>query len=141
MSKEPFSDLSSEAQHKRSTCNDNGRILLSVPAFNSLMSDWDRMLGHHRRYSKKMIYDLMSKVDGEVEYISYGFGPLYPVTFLMRKLFKDRKKVVYTLPKMNKILNNFIIYTLKLEIFLSRFISIPFGTSLFVVLKKSSHQK
>ena len=40
--------------------NDQGYVLISVPAWNSLYSEHDRFLGHHRRYSFRALRNLIA---------------------------------------------------------------------------------
>tara|TARA_B110001452_G_scaffold198329_1_gene168300 strand:+ start:11439 stop:11912 length:474 start_codon:yes stop_codon:yes gene_type:complete len=62
------------------------RIYITVPSHQFLWSDIDPFGGHFRRYNKKMVNDLSTKVDAELEYFSYFFGYLLPISYLLRAL-------------------------------------------------------
>lgn len=62
------------------------RIYITVPAHQFLWSDIDSYGGHFRRYNKKMVNDLSTKVDAELEYFSYFFCYLLPISYFLRAL-------------------------------------------------------
>lgn len=49
----------------------NGRVLITVPAFNCLLSSHDRFLGHYRRYGKSEI--LKVAVDAGLQSVASGY--------------------------------------------------------------------
>jgi len=49
-----------------------GRLLLYVPAFQSLYSSLDQMAGHFRRYDKRMLGDRLRSVGFEVDELFYA---------------------------------------------------------------------
>jgi 2-polyprenyl-3-methyl-5-hydroxy-6-metoxy-1,4-benzoquinol methylase len=50
----------------REALNPGGRIVLYVPAFMLLYSDFDREIGHYRRYRKKQLRELVQRAGFEV---------------------------------------------------------------------------
>lgn len=67
----------------RYVLKENGRIYLSVPAFNFLWSDEDRISGHLRRYTERSVSGLLKSAGFRIEYSSYYFFCLpIPVLFL-----------------------------------------------------------
>lgn len=48
-----------------------GRLLVYVPAFQVLYSSMDKKVGHFRRYTKKILSDIVNKSNGWVIYSSY----------------------------------------------------------------------
>lgn len=48
-----------------------GRVILWVPAFKLLYSDWDRHIGHYRRYRKGALRALLTRAGYEVTDIRY----------------------------------------------------------------------
>lgn len=72
----------------------NSRIYISVPAHQFLWSDIDHYGGHYRRYNKKMVTKLSYKLDVDLEYFSYFFCYLLPISFLLRGLpYKFGKRI------------------------------------------------
>ncbi len=59
-----------------------GRIYLTVPAFQRLWSSEDEFAGHHRRYTKKTLADVLNGAGFEIEYLTYFFWFL-PLPVLM----------------------------------------------------------
>ena len=62
------------------------RIYVTVPAHEFLWSDVDPYGGHFRRYNKKMVKNLTNKLDANLEYFSYFFSYLLPISFILRAL-------------------------------------------------------
>jgi SAM-dependent methyltransferase len=112
------------------------RIVLSVPSLSLLMSSWDKTLGHFRRHDKKTIKLLFSKFDCEIEYITYGFSYLVIPTYIKRIIMSSSNSTNCEFPRVNSFTNSLLILLNKIEIMLHNYIPIPFGTSLFCVIKK-----
>jgi len=66
--------------------NKNGYLIFSVPAYQTFYSDFDKLVGHHKRYNKKDFKKLAKqtglKIDKIVYYDSIGFFFL-----ILNKLF------------------------------------------------------
>ena len=62
------------------------RIYVTVPAHHFLWSDVDPYGGHFRRYNKKMVNTISSKLDVTLEYFSYFFAYLLPISYILRAL-------------------------------------------------------
>ena len=70
------------------------KVYLTVPTHNYLWSDIDHYGGHFRRYNRKMIYELAKKSGYTVEYFSYFFSYLMPISYLLRALpYKLGKRI------------------------------------------------
>ncbi|WP_295436823.1 methyltransferase domain-containing protein [uncultured Thiodictyon sp.] len=61
-----------------------GRILITVPAFQSLWSGHDTFLEHYRRYRIGMVDDLVRRAELRVIKSRYFFGLLFPIAAAMR---------------------------------------------------------
>jgi hypothetical protein len=64
------------------------RLLITVPAFQSLFSSHDTFLGHYRRYSTASLRRLIERSGFKVLDIVYFFGSLLPVRVL--QVVKER---------------------------------------------------
>lgn len=65
----------------------NGRVILSVPAMPSLFGLHDKLLGHHRRYTRR---SLRRAIDGSFrvkQMRSYGLS-MIPVTLVLSRLLR-----------------------------------------------------
>lgn len=63
---------------------DSARILVTVPAFQSLFSSHDTYMKHHRRYSRKGLCDLMDGTGYKVEKCHYFFSSLFLIRWLQK---------------------------------------------------------
>jgi hypothetical protein len=59
-------------------------LLLTVPAMPWLWSDWDSMLGHYRRYTKRMLRETVAPLPLEIVEQSYLFPELIPLGLVRR---------------------------------------------------------
>ena len=107
----------------------NGRLIIIVPAFQYLYSDYDKSIGHFKRYKKRDFLDLSNKYKIKCEKMIY-----FDVTGY---LFLGLKKIFNLNHKKNlglgTFLWNFLIPVSKL---LDRMIFYSFGKSLLCVYKK-----
>lgn len=120
--------------------NNNGKVLLTVPAYQWLYCQYDKEAGHFRRYSKTEIKNLMETNGFIVENITYFNTFLFPIFVparLITSLFKNNKKssVVKNTDK-SKSLGNIIPYKIfNIEYFLLKkgiIKSFPFGSSVLI---------
>jgi hypothetical protein len=114
----------------------DGRILITVPAYQFLFSSKDEVLGHYRRYDKK---SLKNELNGfKIENISYFNTflcvPIVMMTLLNKFLNRNYIKKAETTP--NFIINKlcFIIFTA--EKYFIKYFNLPFGISIYILAKK-----
>jgi SAM-dependent methyltransferase len=67
-----------------SRLNDNGRLLLSVPATKWLFGDHDKMFHHFRRYSRKELQEKIQRSGLRLSTISYFNTFLFPLAVFAR---------------------------------------------------------
>jgi ubiquinone/menaquinone biosynthesis C-methylase UbiE len=121
-----------------------GHILLTVPSYQFLWSEHDEALGHKRRYVLSDLSDLVERTDFDIIRKSYFITFAFPLIFTFRflkKLFPKRKKKKTSYIILPSLLNSSLIYLLKLEAFLSRYINFPFGVSIVLMAKKPKNDK
>ena len=71
--------------------NDNGMLLLSVPAKMRKWNISDKLAGHYRRYEKKELINLLNESSfDKVRFASYGFPIINMTSFIRDKLFKAK---------------------------------------------------
>lgn len=121
-----------------------GVLLTTVPAHPWLWSPHDEALFHKRRYTRSELLKRISEAGftilGCSNFVSLGV----PINFLrktrdgiLRKVFPEKNRVVENYDiEFPKVINSLLLSFLRLERFIIRFISLPFGTSIFVVAKK-----
>ena len=127
---EHIKDDKNEIKKLYTSLNKEGHLIINVPAFDFLYSEFDKSIGHFRRYNKK---NLQKKIEALkfskcrlFYYDSIGF-----ILSLISKIFLKKK---YKKNFQNKIqLWNFLIPISKVVDF---FILNIFGKSLCVIIKK-----
>ena len=116
---------------------DNGHLLITVPAYQFLFSEKDKILHHFRRYNKKTLLNIFPD-DVQVEKISYyNFFLFFPIaiTLLFFKLFKI-KFIDVSEKTPNKIINYLMYKIFSFEKKFLNYISFPFGISIISLVKK-----
>jgi ubiquinone/menaquinone biosynthesis C-methylase UbiE len=116
----------------------DGIIIINVPAFMSLWSDWDVSLGHFRRYSKSSLQTMLSLHRSEFQVLHFEYENAFaflPILLLRNtsRLFKIKSRFEDRVPSpgMNKLLLDIFVGQSKASWFHP-----PFGSSLFCVLRK-----
>jgi len=78
---------------------DDGKVLITVPAFQFLWSGHDVFLEHHRRYTRSMLNNVVRAADLEVIRTRYFFGLLFPIVAAMRVANARKLRYGITEPK------------------------------------------
>jgi 2-polyprenyl-3-methyl-5-hydroxy-6-metoxy-1,4-benzoquinol methylase len=119
------------------SCNyidDDGLIIINVPAMNVLFSRYDKRAGHKRRYNKKMLKELFKKNDIEIISIRYWGFLLLPAAVIRKFILyftPERKIIKVGFQPPNQALNWFCKMLMKIE---NKLFSSPLlGTSLIAV--------
>ena len=108
---------------------EGGHLVINVPAFQFLYSDFDKDVGHFKRYSKKDITDLVLKNNLKITRLNYYDTIGFLLSFLSKMISSNYKK---NFEKKIKIWNSLIPASRILDkIFIS-----SFGKSLLIVIKK-----
>ncbi|HSW74673.1 MAG TPA: class I SAM-dependent methyltransferase [Candidatus Saccharimonadales bacterium] len=125
----------------RRVLNNDGVIIVSVPAYQWLWSKHDVTLGHYRRYTKKSLTRVASLAGLEVQHISYAFTFTLPLVVGFRLLqrflgiSRGKKTSYVAVPAW---LNQLLAAILHKEAWLHGKIALPAGSSIIAVLRKSS---
>ena len=113
-----------------------GIIIIHVPAFQLLWSDWDESLGHKRRYTKPSLLALVNRADLRVQRCTYvntvAFGPVLGYRWV-RTWLGARRRLEDRVPSawLNRIL-----FTLFVAPACWRWLSPPFGISILCIVQK-----
>ena len=117
----------------------SGRLIIFVPAFQSLWSDHDELNYHVRRYNKNLLLNLAKNNNLAIERLSFwNFSLFIPsiINKLAKRFIKSRNKMD-DFYKVNNTFNNILYNILRLENKLIHTgINMPIGVSLFVILRK-----
>jgi SAM-dependent methyltransferase len=119
----------------------DGRLLLTVPAHMILFSNFDKEVGHFRRYSLNNLVTKLRKTGFEIEYRTYFFLPLLFPMIIFRKLRKHDSKTKNRREnehfKKQHMINRVLAFVVSPEKWLMKMgFSIPFGSSCLVVVKR-----
>ena len=118
-----------------------GKLFLTVPAFQFLYSSFDREAGHFRRYTIDELKSKLEKKGFQINYKTYFFS-LLPIPIILTRffydMFKKREKRRSTGHVKGASFLGFILgVLLSPELFLiKREFRIPFGSSCLIVAQK-----
>lgn len=127
------------------TLRDDGKMIITVPAFRFLWSQHDEALSHLRRYTKEQLQLELQEAGMRIEKTGYFFFASFfvvaPVRILRKFLPKEfvSKSDTTTLPP--RLLNEFLIKLFSLEIKSIDNFALPFGTTLYAVVSKKHEKK
>ena len=120
--------------------NKNGIIILNLPSFNIFKGIHDRAVGIDKRFNKDAVKKMIDQSKFTVEESIYWPFFLSPIIFLTRfvqkiKLMLNKNyKIKSDIDIPSSFINKFLIELVKFE---NRFLlKKPFGSSLFLVIKK-----
>lgn len=107
--------------------NDNGIVIITVPAHKHLFNNHDIVNGHYRRYDKQDLISLFKEYNPEVYYYN---SILYPVEVIIRKMSKGNDN----LKALPKIINELLFQIFRIEkYFYKHFYT---GMSILTVIEK-----
>jgi len=117
-----------------------GCLLLSAPAFGLLWSDFDRLSGHYRRYSRQGLRELVEGAGFAIGRLSYFDTVLFPAIWAIRSVRNAlgrwlRFRSDLELSPMP--LNGVLAALFGSEAILLRLQDLPFGASLVCVARKT----
>ncbi len=124
-------------KHAARALRPGGGIVFTVPCYPWLYSDWDKSLGHFRRYTQKEMRSQASAAGLNVQFMSHWNGFTLPAALAVRgyeKLFPRDKKPEF--PRVSPLVNRALMSMAKLERGWMRAMSMPAGLSLVGVLRK-----
>lgn len=128
-------DYKALEQAKR-ICRSGGRIVIEVPYGDHLYDAYDKELLHFRRYSAERLFRFAESLNMEVESYNYSGFLLYPFFFFIksfRRFFKvSPSDVVNNNSKHTK--NKFVGIVFAIERFIAKYITLPVGIRLQIVL-------
>lgn len=116
----------------------NGRILLRLPAYDWLRGQHDKSVHTNRRYTKKLVRDLLEQSGFVVEHLSYANTLLFPFAVMKRlgeRIFppKDERS---DLALNTGVFNGILKYILAGEAPFAARIGLPYGLSVIAMGRK-----
>ena len=115
-----------------------GGMLLTVPQHPSLWSSFDEYSGHHRRYTRHALVELVTRAGWEVLYVTSFVFLLLPVMAISRKLVQSSSNPDPLRElRISRVANSLLRITLLVERMLLRCgIHFPAGGSLLLVARR-----
>lgn len=120
-----------------------GILILNLVAHEFLRSTHDIAVHTRERYTRSMLCRRLKEAGFEIEFATYRVSLLFPFIAVYRLLSRcaagrdsDPKQVASDVSSQHRLTNAILLKTLYLENFIMKFITLPFGSSLFVVAKK-----
>lgn len=122
----------------------NGMLFITVPARPELRSVYDDISGHKRRYTKEMLADLLIRSGFRIRFIGYAGFFQYIPHFIMKRLMLSKMKKKDTMSVLTEVvrqppafINWLLEKTFGWDMWLSRFVTLPVGTSLIASAEKA----
>lgn len=112
-----------------------GFVAISVPAYQWLYGPHDKALLHQRRYTLPELRSKLGSTGFQPIFSSYVFMFTFPIFVLQRLLAKGLKQTAGYNPA-PPIINWLLVLVGRIEAGLIRSVSLPFGSSVFVLAKK-----
>ncbi|WP_258101423.1 class I SAM-dependent methyltransferase [Marinoscillum pacificum] len=121
----------------------NGTLWITVPAWQFLYSEFDKEVGHFRRYNLTELTTILKEAGFNVQYKSYLFFLLPFVIWPVRKFYKLQKKETkrrkFGHIDKSSFIGIILKFILRIESYMiSKKMHIPFGSTCLVVAKKES---
>ncbi len=124
------------------TLRPGGHALFTVPAHPFLWSEHDESLWHKRRYTRRSLLALFEGQPLEVRRCTYAitftFLPIVAFRVIQRTFRRRRAKPQTHLIPLPGWANGLLIGVLNVEAWLLRWMNLPFGVSLILVVRRDS---
>lgn len=118
----------------------HGLLILNLTAFKCLRGQHDQAVHVGQRYTKTSLTPLLQQTGFTVLHMTYWNAPFFPLLLIWRllsRLFADISRPVSDLTQLPVWLNTMMTWFSLKEMQVARRVSPPFGSSLFVIAKKS----
>lgn len=115
--------------------NENGQIILTVPAYRWLWSIHDEFLHHKRRYNVKNLKHLITATEFKITRLTYFNSLLFPLAAIVRlKDIVTQKKTATGTNTPPVMINNLLKRIFSLECFWLKKFNFCFGVSILCIL-------
>ena len=116
----------------------DGKLIITVPAYQWLWSIHDEHLHHQRRYTISRLRHDAKAAGWTMTYASYFNAILFPLIALIRVKNKITKNMDFVGTEMMHIgVNKILTYVFGFESLILRWIKVPFGVSIVATFQRS----
>lgn len=119
----------------RASLRPGGLLLVSVPAVPWLFSTWDRQLGHHRRYTRERLLEVVAHGGFDVLRCSHAFAYALPPAIVRRLLGRAYTEDSCVFPPVHPLLNGMLKTAGALEAAWLRRRDVPLGLSIYLLAR------
>ncbi len=116
-----------------------GMLILNLTAFECLRGQHDDAAHVGRRYTKKTLMPLLSQAGFVKQNVTYWNALFFPILMFWRpvsRLFTDTAAPLSDLKPLPRFANKILTWLIMKELHFSMDVSLPFGSSIFVVAQK-----
>ena len=124
----------------RRLLDDDGRLVVNVPAHQWLWSAADVYLGHRRRYTPPLLREHLEASGFRIVWMSHVFSWLVPPVWLARRLQGDAERQL-GLDQAGPLVDAAALVLTSLERTLIRWCTLPLGTSILCVAVKDDARR
>lgn len=110
-----------------------GKLISTVPAYQSLWSGHDVALMHFRRYVASTLGQRVKVAHLRIERLSYAMTFLFPIVWLVRKLCPGRKNPKASLIPVPGFINRMLVRLLAGENRIIKYVDLPWGVTVLCV--------
>lgn len=124
----------------RKLIRNEGRLLITVPAYEFLWSGEDYVSSHIRRYTRRMLKRKLSQAGFHISKISYFNTFLFlPLVFVLltKRIFRPKTMYASDVQDVNSFVNKVFTKIFASERWFLKYISLPFGASIIAIAKKA----
>jgi len=112
-----------------------GYLILNTAALTQLYSSHDIAWHVKHRYTKSELEKLLIVADYKIIFSTYRIFLMFPAVALIKLL--EKTKTQSDIDKTNRAINLLLSPIMKIEFYLQKIVSLPIGSSLFVVAQKN----
>ena len=124
-------------QHVKHVLRPDGGIVFTVPAYPWLFSEWDKQLGHYRRYTSKVMREQVRAAGLKIEWLNHWNAFTLPAAVAVRGVEKMRPaRQQPDFPAVSPFVNRLLLNAAGAERWLMVKLGIPVGLSLVGVIRK-----
>lgn len=124
-------------QYAARSLSPSGKIFFTVPAYPWLFSDWDRRLGHFRRYTRAMMQEQVKQAGLKLETLRHWNAFTLPAAIVLRIVRRLRPSSRGTeFPRVSRWINHALLGAASIERRVGSMFGMPCGLSLVGVITK-----
>ncbi len=123
--------------HVRESLAPGGAAIITVPAYQWMFSDWDKALGHYRRYTMGMLRAQAEEAGLNVSKLTHWNAFTLPAAMAVRtaeKMFPKNRSAEF--PRVSKTTNRMLLGFAAAERWMMNTLPVPCGLSVVGVLTK-----